>query len=166
MLNKLLPMIPISNQKLNQTQKFSKRLNHIRDTTLMLDMFHQMRQIYLFQPLTLSISDGKPILANSKRTMLITETTATQLTLLRPPLTQMLITKLKKSFSRLTMPSLVLGKKPKSTNHMPLLMRSLTQNYQRTLTGETLREQISQTLIETKDTVDLATLCLLLRSLR
>ena len=164
MLNKPQPMMPMSNQKLSQTQKFSKRPNHIRDTTLTPDTFHQMRQICSFQPLTLSISDGKPILANFKRTMLITETTATQLTLLRPPLT--LITKLKKSFSRLTMPSLVLGKKPKSTNHMPPLTRSLTQNYQRTLTGETLREQISQTLIETKDTVDLAILCLLLKSLR
>jgi hypothetical protein len=76
------------------------------------------------------------------------------------------ITKLTRNFSKPTTPSLLLGKKARSTNLTLPLMRSQIQNYQRTTTGEISKEWTSLTHIETKDTVDLATLCLLLRSLR
>ena len=76
------------------------------------------------------------------------------------------ITKSKRKYLRPIKLSLELGKKLRNTNHMQLPMPSLIQNYQRTLIGETLKELISPTHIEIKDIVDLAILCLLLRSLR
>jgi hypothetical protein len=49
---------------------------------------------------------------------------------------------------------------------MLLPMKSLIVNFQIAMTGETLKELILLTHIEIKDIVDLAILCLLLRSLR
>jgi hypothetical protein len=76
------------------------------------------------------------------------------------------ITKVKRNFLRPIKHSLELGKKLRNSNHMQLPMPSQILSCLRTLTGEILKELISQTHIEIKDIVDLAILCLLLRSLR
>ena len=144
--------------------KFSRREHLTRDLMLMLNMFHRTRQICLFLQSTPLISDGKLMFVSSKNTMQNTEIIVTQSILLKHQLIQ--ITNPKRQLSRQIKLLLELGKKQRNTNHMLQLMLSQILNYRRTLTGETSKELISLTHIEIKDIVDLAILCLLLRSLR
>jgi hypothetical protein len=140
--------------------RFSRRPSPIRDLTPMLSTFHLIRPIYSSHPSTPLTLDGKPILASYKSTMLNMELTATPLTLLKHPLI------LRRNFLKPITLSLQLGKRLRNINHMLPPMPSLIVNYQKTLTGDKFTELISQTHIEIKDIVDLAILCLLLRSLR
>jgi hypothetical protein len=73
---------------------------------------------------------------------------------------------LRKKFLKPITLLLQLGKRLRNINHMLLPMKSLIVNFQIAMTGETLKELILLTHIEIKDIVDLAILCLLLRSLR
>ena len=144
--------------------KFSKKQSLTRDIMPMLDMSHLMRPIYSFPLSILLTLDGKPILANYKGTMPNTDPTATLLIL--PKLQKLQTMKLRRSYSRIIKPLQVHGRKPRNSNHMPPLTPSQTPNYQRISTGEISKESTSLTHIEIKAIVDLAILCLLLRSLR
>jgi len=142
-----------------------KRLskNHIRDSMLTQNMCHLMKMIFLSHLSMLLISDGKLILANSKNIMHNMENIVKPSILLKPKLRKipMLNPNLNIGLSAkclsLIKTSLKLGMKLRNINNTQQLMLFQTINYQRILIGEMSMVLISQTNIEIKVTVVLAT---------
>lgn len=140
-----------------------KRLskNHIRDSMLTQNMCHLMKMIFLSHLSMLLISDGKLILANSKNIMhnmenIVKPSILLKLKLRKIPMLNLNIGLSAKCLS-LIKTSLKLGMKLRNINNTQQLMLFQTINYQRTLIGEMSMVLISQTNIEIKVTVVLAT---------
>jgi len=108
------------------------------------------------------ILPGKPILANFKSIMLITDHIAKN-TRHSPLLKPMLPRSPKLHLLDKQIISLALGMKPKSIKNMVPRKIFQKMNYQLTLTGEMSKELISRLSIEIKDIVVLATLFLSLK---